>query len=84
LKNVAAVMVTASLPPFARAGQQIDITVSSIGNAKSLKGGTLILTPMKGADGQIYAMAQGNVWWWAPGPRRRLQGAPSTTSRWAA
>jgi len=61
LKNVAAVMVTASLPPFARAGQQIDITVSSIGNAKSLKGGTLILTPLKGADGQIYAMAQGNV-----------------------
>ena len=61
LKNVAAVMVTASLPPFARAGQPIDVTVSSIGNAKSLKGGTLILTPMKGADGQIYAMAQGNV-----------------------
>jgi flagellar P-ring protein precursor FlgI len=61
LKNVAAVMVTANLPPFARTGQQIDITVSSIGNAKSLKGGTLILTPMKGADGQIYAMAQGNV-----------------------
>jgi len=61
LKNVAAVMVTATLPPFARSGQQIDITVSSIGNAKSLKGGTLILTPMKGADGQIYAMAQGNV-----------------------
>lgn len=61
LKNVAAVMVTASLPAFARAGQAIDITVSSIGNAKSLKGGTLILTPMKGADGQIYAMAQGNV-----------------------
>lgn len=61
LKNVAAVMVTADLPPFARAGQGIDITVSSIGNAKSLKGGTLILTPMKGADGQIYAMAQGNV-----------------------
>ncbi|MDP2822955.1 MAG: flagellar basal body P-ring protein FlgI [Sulfuritalea sp.] len=61
LKNVAAVMVTASLPAFARPGQNIDITVSSIGNAKSLKGGTLILTPMKGADGQIYAMAQGNV-----------------------
>jgi flagellar P-ring protein precursor FlgI len=61
LKNVAAVMVTANLPPFARTGQPIDITVSSIGNAKSLKGGTLILTPMKGADGQIYAMAQGNV-----------------------
>lgn len=61
LKNVAAVMVTANLPPFARAGQTIDVTVSSIGNAKSLKGGTLVLTPMKGADGQVYAMAQGNV-----------------------
>lgn len=61
LKNVAAVMVTANLPPFARAGQTIDLTVSSIGNAKSLKGGTLVLTPMKGADGQVYAMAQGNV-----------------------
>lgn len=61
LKNVAAVMVTASLPPFARAGQGIDITVSSIGNAKSLKGGTLILTPLKGADGQVYAVAQGNI-----------------------
>ena len=61
LKNVAAVMVTATLPPFARTGQQIDITVSSMGNAKSLRGGTLILTPLKGADGGIYAMAQGNV-----------------------
>lgn len=61
LKNVAAVMVTATLPPFARAGQQIDVTVSSIGNAKSLRGGTLVLTPLKGADGQVYAMAQGNL-----------------------
>ena len=61
LKNVAAVMVTATLPPFARSGQNIDITVSSIGNAKSLRGGTLVLTPLKGADGQVYAMAQGNV-----------------------
>ena len=61
LKNVAAVMVTASLPAFARSGQTIDVTVSSIGNAKSLRGGTLILTPLKGADGQTYAMAQGNV-----------------------
>lgn len=61
LKNVAAVMVTADLPPFARPGQQIDITVSSIGNAKSLRGGTLVMTPLKGADGQIYAMAQGNL-----------------------
>ncbi len=61
LKNVAAVMVTANLPAFARPGQPIDVTVSSIGNAKSLRGGTLLLTPMKGADGQIYALAQGNV-----------------------
>lgn len=61
LKNVAAVMVTASLPPFARAGQQIDVTVSSMGNAKSLRGGTLIMTPLKGADGQVYAQAQGNL-----------------------
>ena len=61
LKNVAAVMITTNLPPFARIGQQIDITVSSMGNAKSLRGGTLILTPLKGADGQIYAQAQGNL-----------------------
>jgi flagellar P-ring protein precursor FlgI len=61
LKNVAAVMVTTNLPPFARVGQQIDITVSSMGNAKSLRGGTLVMTPLKGADGQIYAQAQGNL-----------------------
>jgi len=61
LKNVAAVMVTASLPAFAKPGQSLDITVSSLGNAKSLRGGTLLFTPLKGADGQIYAMAQGNV-----------------------
>ena len=61
LKNVAAVMVTANLPAFARIGQQIDITVSSMGNAKSLRGGTLVMTPLKGADGQIYAQAQGNL-----------------------
>jgi flagellar P-ring protein precursor FlgI len=61
LKNVAAVTVTASLPPFSRPGQTIDITVSSIGNAKSLRGGTLLMTPLKGADGQVYAMAQGNL-----------------------
>ncbi|OJW91287.1 flagellar basal body P-ring protein FlgI [Thiobacillus sp. 65-1402] len=61
LKNVAAVMVTAELPPFAQAGQGIDVTVSSIGNAKSLRGGTLVMTPLKGADGQVYAMAQGNL-----------------------
>ena len=61
LKNVAAVMVTAVLPPFARPGQSIDITVSSLGNAKSLRGGTLLMTPLKGADGQVYALAQGNM-----------------------
>ena len=61
LKNVAAVLVTATLPPFAQPGQPLDINVSSLGNAKSLRGGTLIATPLKGADGQIYAMAQGNV-----------------------
>ncbi|WP_428417256.1 flagellar basal body P-ring protein FlgI [Methylibium sp.] len=61
LRNVAAVMVTASLPPFAQPGQQIDINVSSMGNAKSLRGGTLVVTPLRGADGQIYALAQGNL-----------------------
>src|SRR5689334_10942976 len=61
LKNVAAVMVTATLPPFARPGEPIDVTVSSLGNAKSLRGGTLLLTPMKGADGSVYALAQGNL-----------------------
>ncbi|NSL55532.1 flagellar basal body P-ring protein FlgI [Uliginosibacterium aquaticum] len=61
LKNVAAVMVTLQLPAFAQPGQQIDVTVSSMANAKSLKGGTLLMTPLKGADGQIYAVAQGNL-----------------------
>lgn len=61
LKNVAAVMVTATLPAFARQGQQIDVTVSSMGNAKSLRGGTLLLTPLKGADARVYAIAQGNL-----------------------
>jgi flagellar P-ring protein precursor FlgI len=61
LKNVAAVMVTAVLPPFAKPGQAIDVTVSSLGNAKSLRGGTLLVTPLKGLDGQVYAMAQGNM-----------------------
>ncbi len=61
LKNTAAVMVTAQLPAFAQPGQTIDVTVSSVGNAKSLRGGTLLLTPLKGTDGNVYAIAQGNV-----------------------
>ncbi|MDH3219689.1 MAG: flagellar basal body P-ring protein FlgI [Gammaproteobacteria bacterium] len=61
VKNVAAVSVHADLPPFAKIGQTIDVTVSSLGNAKSLRGGSLLMTPLKGADGNIYAMAQGNL-----------------------
>jgi len=61
LKNVAAVIVTASLPAFAQPGQTIDVDVSSVANAKSLRGGTLVATPLKGADGQVYAIAQGNM-----------------------
>jgi flagellar P-ring protein FlgI len=61
LKNVAAVMVTAELAAFAQPGQLMDVTVSSMGNAKSLRGGTLLLTPLKGVDGQVYAIAQGNL-----------------------
>jgi flagellar P-ring protein precursor FlgI len=60
-KNVAAVFVTAALPPFARAGSKIDVTVSAIGDAKSLLGGTLVMTPLNGADGEIYAVAQGTI-----------------------
>ena len=61
VKNVAAVMVTARLPAFARPGQSVDVNVSSMGNAKSLRGGTLLMTPLKGANGQVYAIAQGNL-----------------------
>jgi flagellar P-ring protein precursor FlgI len=61
LTNVAGVMIHADLPPFAKPGQQIDVTVSSLGNAKSLRGGSLIMAPLKGADGQVYAIAQGNL-----------------------
>ena len=61
VKNVAAVMVSATYPPFARIGKKIDVTLSSIGDAKSLQGGTLLLTPLKGVDGKIYALAQGPV-----------------------
>ncbi len=61
IKNVATVMVTASLPPFARNGNRIDVQVLSIGNASSLQGGTLLMTPLRGADNRIYAVAQGNI-----------------------
>ena len=61
LKNVAAVSVHGVLPPFSKPGQELDITVSSIGNAKSLRGGSLLLTPLRGADGQVYAVGQGNL-----------------------
>ncbi len=61
MKNLASVLITANLPAFARPGQTIDITVSSVGTAKSLRGGTLVMSPLKGADGQVYAMAQGNI-----------------------
>jgi len=61
VKNIASVMVTASIPPFARIGDKIDVVASSLGDAKSLKGGTLLMTPLKGVDGQVYALAQGAV-----------------------
>ncbi len=61
IKNVAAVMVTATLPPFSKPGQQVDVTISSIGSAKSLRGGTLLQTFLKGLDGEVYAVAQGNL-----------------------
>jgi len=61
LKNAAAVIVTAELPPFAKPGQKLDVTISAIGKSKSLRGGTLVMAPLYGADGRIYAMAQGNL-----------------------
>ena len=61
LKNAAAVMVTAELPAFAKPGQKLDVTISALGKAKSLRGGTLLLAPLKGADGETYALAQGNL-----------------------
>ncbi len=60
-KNIAAVIVTAKLPPFARQGDRLDVTISSIGDAKSIEGGTLLITPLKGVDGKIYALAQGSL-----------------------
>lgn len=75
-KNVAAVFVTSSLPPFARVGGQIDVTVSAIGDAKSLLGGTLVMTPLNAADGQIYAVAQGTII--AGGATAQAEGATVT------
>lgn len=82
LKNVAAVMVTASLPAFAATGQHLDITVSSLGTADSLTGGTLLMTPLKGADGNIYALAQGNVL--APGLSVQAAGSSVQVNQTAA
>ncbi len=80
LKNVAAVTVTTTLPAFARPGQNLDITVSSIGNAKSLRGGTLLMTPLKGMDGQVYAVAQGNLLVAGTGVQAGGGGQPSQLS----
>jgi flagellar P-ring protein precursor FlgI len=82
LRNVAAVMVTASLPAYAKPGQPIDITVSSMGNARSLRGGTLLMTPLKGADGQIYAMAQGSLL--VPGAGASSGGTSTTVNHLSA
>jgi flagellar P-ring protein precursor FlgI len=76
LRNTAAVMVTADFPALSRPGQQLDVTVSSLGNATSLKGGTLVMTPLKAADGQVYAQAQGNV---VIGGSRAASGGASTS-----
>ena len=61
VKNVAAVMVTAKLPPYARSGTMVDVVVSSVGDAKSLEGGTLLMTPLSAANGQVYAVGQGPI-----------------------
>jgi flagellar P-ring protein precursor FlgI len=76
LRNTAAVMVTADFPALSRPGQQLDVTVSSLGNSTSLKGGTLVMTPLKAADGQVYAQAQGNV---VIGGSRAASGGASTS-----
>jgi flagellar P-ring protein precursor FlgI len=76
LRNTAAVMVTADFPALSRPGQQLDVTVSSLGNSTSLKGGTLVMTPLKAADGQVYAQAQGNV---VIGGSRAATGGAATT-----
>jgi len=82
LKNVAAVMVTASLPAFSKPGQQIDVTVSSMGNARSLRGGTLLMTPLKGADSQTYAIAQGSLL--VPGAGASSGGTSTTVNHLSA
>ena len=82
LRNIAAVMVTADLPPFSRPGQRLDVNVSSVGNARSLRGGTLLMTPLKGADGEIYAIAQGNLL--VPGAGAAAGGAAVMVNQLAA
>ena len=79
LKNAAAVIVTAELPPFAKPGQRLDITVSALGKAKSLRGGTLVMMPLRGADGQIYAMAHRAIWRLAVWASRQ----PMAHARWS-
>ncbi len=84
VKNVAGVLVTTSLPPFAKNGQEIDVTISSLGDAASLQGGTLIATPLRGLDGKIYAMAQGPVsigGFVVPGGQNRIQKNHPTVAR---
>ena len=80
VKNIAAVIVTADIPAFARIGNKIDIVASSIGDAKSLAGGTLLLTPLKGVDGQVYALAQGPVTLGGRQRRRRRRNHPEEPS----
>ncbi len=79
LKNVAAVMVTARLPSFARQGQTLDVVVSSMGNAKSLRGGTLLMTPLKGVDNQVYALARVTFWSAARAPQQAAAAFRSTS-----
>ncbi|RTJ97166.1 flagellar basal body P-ring protein FlgI, partial [Campylobacter jejuni] len=79
-KNTAAVMVTAKLPAFAKSGDKLDITVSSMGDAKSLQGGTLLLTALRGIDGEIYAIAQGSISTGGLTPRPGGAGSHSTTA----
>ena len=80
LKNVAAVMVTAELPPFAKPGQTIDVTVSSLGNAKSLRGGTLLMTPLKGANGTARSMPWRRAACWSAASARKAVTAPGLLS----